>query len=98
MTRVIVTAEATADIDSAIKWYGTHGSGLLLQFVDQLDRTLARIEENALQFPILQGGVRRGLLRKFPFSVYFTTEHPDTAVVLAIVHQRRHPETWKRER
>ncbi len=40
MTRVIVTPEATADIDSALNWHGTRGAGLLLQFIDELDRAL----------------------------------------------------------
>lgn len=98
MTRVIVPDEAAADVDAALDWYGRRDPILPLQFLEQLDLVLDRIQENPLQFPIIEGGVRRGLLRKFPFSVYFTTEHDDTAIVLAVVHQRRHPDSWKRER
>jgi hypothetical protein len=39
--------------------------------------------------------VRRALLHRFPYSVYYLTEQEIVAVV-AVVHQRRYPDTWKR--
>ncbi len=96
MTRIIVTPEASLDIDEALDWYSRRDPVLPLKFIEQLDLIFERIHQAPLQFPTIEGGVRRALFRKFPFSAYFTLEHPVDAVVLAVAHQRPHPERWKR--
>lgn len=53
-----------------------------------------RIGENALMFPATDSRVRRALLRGFPYSAYFIVE-ANSVVILAVLHQHRHPETWK---
>jgi hypothetical protein len=34
------------------------------------------------------------LVRDFPYGVFFTTE-TDLITVLAVLHLRRHPDSWK---
>lgn len=38
--------------------------------------------------------VRRHLLRRFPYGIYYTIE-PDYILVGAVMHMKRHPEYWK---
>ncbi len=37
--------------------------------------------------------VRRALLRRFPYMVFFVTE-PDRIVIIGVVHVRQSPDVW----
>jgi plasmid stabilization system protein ParE len=60
----------------------------------ELDEVILRIENNPKQFPQLEDEVRRALLHRFPYGVYFA-EGPDDVVVLAVLHLHREPDMWK---
>jgi plasmid stabilization system protein ParE len=44
----------------------------------------------------LRAGVRRALLKRFPYAVYFAVEG-DVIVILTVLHVSRDPATWQRE-
>jgi len=44
---------------------------------------------------VTEEDVRRALVRDFPSPVFFTTD-VELITVLAVLHQRRHPDTWTR--
>jgi plasmid stabilization system protein ParE len=92
---LIIRPEAQLDIENSAVWYERQQAGLGSRFVDGLNEVLTRIAENPIQFPQLEKGVRRALLRRFPYGLYFVPE-PNRVVVLAVLHLRRHPDTWKR--
>jgi len=75
-------------------WYEDQRAGLGIRFLDELDHVLARARLNPFQFPEVEPGVRRGLLRKFPYSAYFTVGVTGIEVI-AVLHQHRHPDTRK---
>jgi plasmid stabilization system protein ParE len=52
-----------------------------------------RIAQNPLQFPEIGSGVRRALLQRFPYALYFIVAA--SPVLIAVLHQRRHPERLK---
>ena len=91
--RLVIDPPAQEDLLAAASWYENASPGLGSAFLDETDRILARLIEAPLQFPIVHRDVRRGLTRRFPYGVYFTT-HANTARVLAVLHLRRHPDTW----
>ena len=41
-------------------------------------------------YPIVHGRVRRHLLRRFPYGLFYV-QYPTEVVILAVVHGRRHP-------
>jgi plasmid stabilization system protein ParE len=92
---VELTKAAQSDVERAALEYEHAREGLGMRFEAELDRTLERVEQNALQFPLVWQDVRRALLRVFPFSVFFLIAG-DRARVFAVLHQHRHPSTWKR--
>ena len=91
---LIVRAEAEEDIEDSALWYERRQQGLGARFSYEVDQLLKRIVDTPLQFPQIEKGVRRGLLRHFPHGVYFTND-ADRIVILAVLHLRRHPDTWK---
>ncbi len=92
--RLVLRSRAELDVVAAIEWYEGERSSLGARFLTQLDALLERIGQHPRQFPEIESGVRRGLVNRFPYGVYFT-EGRDEIVVLAILHLHRHPETWK---
>ena len=95
MTRVIrLRKEAERDILEATTWYERQRENLGHQFLDALEATFSRIAENPLRFPMLHRGIRRALLSRFPFGVFFLVE-PEALHVLGVLHASRHPTRWR---
>lgn len=92
--RWIVRPLAQADIDDAVTWYEQQQSGLGSRFLDVLDHIFKRIRDTPLQFPSVSVDLRRALLHTFPYAVYFR-ETADAVVILAVLHLRRDPRTWR---
>lgn len=92
---LVLQNQAELDVDEAMSWYESERAGLGVEFLQDLNTLLERIEENPFQFPIVHTEMRRGMLRRFPYGVFFSVEDTEI-VVLAIVHLHRHPDTWKR--
>ncbi|HYW74414.1 MAG TPA: type II toxin-antitoxin system RelE/ParE family toxin [Pyrinomonadaceae bacterium] len=92
--RTFVRPEAQSDIREAARWYEARESGLGLRFLGEVGTALNHIKSNPGAFPMIEENVRRALLHKFPYSIYFVNEAEATAVI-AVVHQHRRPGIWK---
>ena len=86
--------EADLDVVDAVAWYEEQRSGLGAQMLLELDAVMARIVQMPLQFPEIKDGVRRALLQRFPYSVYFKAGD-QTVDVVAILHHHRHQKVWE---
>ena len=87
--------EADRDIALAASWYEEQREGLGQEFLDELLATLGTIAEQPRAYPVLHRDVRRALMRRFPFGVFFQTTASDI-VVVAVFHGSRHPRGWRR--
>jgi plasmid stabilization system protein ParE len=92
--RTFVHPEAQTDIREAARWYEDREPGLGLRFLREIHTSLEHITDNPLMFPIIEEEVRRALLRKFPYSIYFIEER-DAIAIIAVLHQHRRPSTLK---
>lgn len=92
--QLVLRREALLDVGEAAVWYEDQRPGLGGRFTAELDDLLARISRSPLQFPEVEQGVRRALLQKFPYAVYFQRED-DLIIVFSVLHQRRNPDLWK---
>jgi plasmid stabilization system protein ParE len=95
--RTFVRPEAQADIREAATWYEGREVGLGIRFMGEIRASLQHIADNPLRFPTVDKDVRRALLHKFPYSIYFVNE-PEAAAIIAVLHQHRRPATWKSRR
>ena len=87
--------EAERDIALAASWYEEQREGLGQEFLDELLATLGTIAVQPRAYPVLHRGVRRALMRRFPFGVFFQTT-PSDILVVAVFHGSRHPRGWRR--
>ncbi len=94
MSRLQVRPEAEREAFEAALWYENERSGLGEEFLAALRETFNRIELSPRQFPGVSQALRRALLRRFPYGVYFALD-ADLATVVAILHLHRNPQIWK---
>ncbi|SRR6266487_3221784 len=95
MRDLIVRLQAQLDVEDAALWYESRRPGLGARFLDEVDYVVERIRVSPLQFPEIEPGIRRGLTRRFPYSVYFSIIE-ERIEIIAVLHQYRHPDTWKK--
>lgn len=63
---------------------------LAAEFVNQVEAGLAQVSNGPTVWRKIDGEVRRCVVRRFPFGIYYTVER-DEIVVWAIMHLRRKP-------
>jgi plasmid stabilization system protein ParE len=99
VTEYRLVAEPRADLDVAAtyQWYESEQAGLGLEFLEELRAAYDRIVDGPFGYQDLRSGIRRALLRRFPYAVYFATE-ADLVIVLAVLHVNRDPAEWQRRR
>ena len=90
---LIIRPEAEADLAAAAAWYARIGHER--RFEQRIENTLAGIVDGPLRFPVVYEDVRRALVRRYPYAIFYVVE-PDRIAVLAILHQRRDPARWPR--
>lgn len=83
------------DVEAAFEWYENEQPGLGMEFLDELRAIYNRIADGPLKYQELRGGIRRALLRRFPYAVYFAIEG-DIVIVVAVLHASRDPAEWQR--
>lgn len=92
--RLFLKRAATSDLDEAVAWYEAQKPGLGLRLLGEATDLLERIQRAPLEFPIVHKAIRRGLLNRFPYGVFFLL-NDESISVLAITHLRRDPRVWR---
>jgi len=90
---LIVRRRAEAQAFLARDWYESQLEGLGRRFIDELDQAIQKAHENPQHYQVVHRDVRRVLLRRFPYAIFFIVE-PKRVVVLAILHQYEDPMKW----
>jgi toxin ParE1/3/4 len=85
--------EAESDIAAAYGWYEGRATGLGEEFLRALDVAVASILRNPMAHPEKHRGVRRALLRRFPYGLFYLADDQQITV-LACLHARRSPRRW----
>jgi len=93
--QVIFTPAARAELVEAQDWYEVRHLGLGIQFLEQVEAIVLRMEENPHQFPTAFRDVHRARLRKFPYALFFRIEN-GALMVIACFHGSRDPQRWER--
>ena len=92
---VRLTSAAVQDLALAERWYLDEAPHVLASFEVEIDRAFRLISERPELYQTVESTVRRALVRKFPFSVFYRVL-PEWIEVIAVVHQSRDPRTWQR--
>lgn len=88
-------APAEMEIDEAADWYAAKDDGERLadDFLAELDRVVRQVHERPQAWTEIEPGVRRVVLRRFPYALIYAVK-PQEILVLAVAHHSREPGYW----
>lgn len=88
---------AEAELREAVAYYEEIERGLGYDFSVEVHSTIQRAEAHPAAWPILDGEIRRALVRRFPYGVLYSREE-GTILVVAVMNLHREPGYWKDRR
>jgi toxin ParE1/3/4 len=91
---VFFRPEAEQDLRAAWDWYEDKRPGLGDEFLARIEAVLSRIQANPEQFPRTHHELRRALIRRFPYALFYLASS-ERIVVVAILHHHRDPINWR---
>lgn len=94
MTAYRFLPEARDDLTRAVAWYDQELPGLGQDLARETQRLCSLITESPLGGIEIRPGIRRRLLRRFPYAILYIHDGPDT-LIIAVAHQRRRPGYWR---
>lgn len=96
MKPVIVHTEAIEELDAAVAYYEDQKAGLGLDFLVEVEQALGKIQQNPNLGSVYKvTGLRRHVIQRFPFLVFYA-ELEECIWVVAIAHGKRRPDYWRR--
>lgn len=95
--RFVVRPEARDELLEAQQWYEERAPGLGPAFARAVDVAVDALRRAPEQFPKVHGDIRRVLLRRFPYAVFYHADD-DEILVLAVLHLARDPARWQSRR
>ena len=97
MKPAIFRPAAAADVEDAWRWYETRKEGLGEEFLGVVQATVAQIEAHPESAPVVHRDIRRQLLRRFPYGLFYRLIRGEV-VVVACFHAKRSPRIWRSRR
>jgi plasmid stabilization system protein ParE len=85
--------EVYEDIKTAYDWYESQKIGLGEDFILMLEESYENIAKTPKIYQLIHKTVRRKLIKKFPYGIFFTIKD-NNVIILAIMHTRRKPIKW----
>jgi len=87
--------EADFEMMEAAVMYEKLQHDLGKRFLSEVQNALTHIQINSQLYPVIYRDVRKCMTKTFPFNVLFRRAG-DQIVIMAVMHQKRHPDYWKR--
>ncbi len=94
---IVISPEAYLDLNDASDWYENQISGLGIDFILEFYEEANHLSENAKIHPFLIEPVRKRLMHRFPYGIYYSIhENRNEVLVEAVWHQKRNPERLRK--
>jgi plasmid stabilization system protein ParE len=90
---VLFRPEAATELAEAWDWYESRREGLGAEFGTCIEAAISHAARSPDANPRVHGEVRRALVRRFPYGVFYVVEG-QALLVLAVAHARRQPGYW----
>ena len=85
------------EIGEAQEWYELQSPGLGEEFIAAMELQLKRLEQAPLLYAEVIPRVRRALLPRFPYGVFYAVRG-NLVHILAVLHDARNPRRWPKTR
>lgn len=91
---IVLRDEAQAEFDEAFDWHAAKRAGLGTEFMAEIQKVFDRIATNPLMHQVVFADIRKGVVRRFPYCVFYRPHH-DRVEVIAVFHSSRDPSIWQ---
>lgn len=95
--RLKFSSRALRETGEAQEWYELQNPGLGSEFITAMELQLKRLEQAPQLYAEVIPNVRRTLLPRFPFSLFYAVQG-ELVHVLAVLHETRNPNRWPKIR
>lgn len=85
--------DAEVDFDKSFEFYSKDSTKVADAFFKQINLGFENIKQNPKSFPIAHKDIRKYVVKKFPFVIYYRIVRT-LIQVIAIFHTSRNPEIW----
>jgi plasmid stabilization system protein ParE len=90
---VVLRDEAQAEFENAFDFCEQRRAGLGVAFVTRVQEVFDRIAANSRMHGIVFADIRKAVVAKFPYCVYYRAEQARVEVI-AVFHVSRDPSIW----
>ena len=91
--KIVFTELAVKELNETHSFYELEMEGLGEEFSKEMVRVTKRIAKFPEAYPITKNDIRKCVVRKFPYNLFYTIEK-DFILILSIAHQHRRPFYW----
>jgi plasmid stabilization system protein ParE len=91
--RVSLLPVAQAELDDTFSWYEGQSAGLGYLWLDEFDQAVRFLASFPDSFESVGNGLRRCLVNRFPYGVFYGVDG-EHIVVVAVAHLKREPRRW----
>lgn len=92
--RVTYHPDARTELREAAWYYEERSPGLGVRFLDAYDEAIAEILQRPRMWPVIEDDVRRHVVSRFPYGIYYRVQD-DELQILVVMHHTRHPDYWR---
>ncbi len=92
--KVKFNSASQRELADAVTYYESQQVGLGLRFLVEVDGAVDRIRENPDTWARISSRLRRCLVHRFPFGLYYHTTGDEIQIV-AVADLRRDPNRWE---
>jgi toxin ParE1/3/4 len=92
--KIIYSDQFRAELCCVMGRYRTDDPDLAERFVNSVEAATAEVQEDPLRWRIIEGRVRRYLVRRFPYIIYYLVED-ELLYFGALLHTARHPDSYR---
>ncbi len=86
-----VKALSHSELEEVRDYYESQSIGLGRDFVDEFERQVLRIAAMPERWMVVRGDLRRSLMKRFPYVIFFRILEGDAIRVTVVKHVKRHP-------
>ena len=90
---IVFNELAVSEMNDAVAFYELQFSELGGAFKEEVKRSLLRISKYPTAWPKVDEDIRKYIMHKFPFNIYYSKEK-NYLYIIAIAHQHRKPNYW----
>jgi plasmid stabilization system protein ParE len=87
-----------AELESIRAFYESRRPGLGKEFIEEFEKLVLQIADAPGRWMVVEADIRRALMRRFPYIIYFRQISQERIRITVAKYQRRHPAYGRKRR